>query len=291
MLSTKTLIELIKLADQLTHPEVNRIFSIFNFTPIPFGERNSVMSKTTKIFNELRYCNETKNGPFTNDIQLDFLQYLIDDYFDKRPLYENRAPEYGNTEEFSINFSNAFVSHNRELGHNLKRDGYIVEGRAIKKLLPNEIEEAKTESELFVAINKYNFQVSKGHLNQAILNHSQGNWASANSQFRTFIESLLTEINNFLLPDNQTVTAAQAIKTLAETANPPFLSKYLNEYPSGKDSDSFVYGLWARLHPNGSHPGLSDEDDSSFRYHISIVFANYLMRRLKERKMLSPNKG
>ncbi|MES2836827.1 MAG: hypothetical protein V4667_04850 [Bacteroidota bacterium] len=291
MLSTKTLLELIKLADTLTHPEVNRIVSIFNFTPIPLGEKNTVMSKTTKIFNELRYYPETKKGPFTNDIQLDFLQYIIDDFFDKRPLYESRTKEWDNAHEFSINFNNAFVSHNQELGHNLKRDGYIVEGRAIKKLLPAEIEEAKTESELFIAIDKYNFQVSKGHLNQAILNHSQGNWASANSQFRTFIESILTEINNFLLPGNQTVTAAQAIKTLAETANPPFLSKDLNEYPSDKDSDSFVYGLWTRLHPDGSHPGLSDEDDSSFRYHISIVFANYLLRRLTERKKSTLNTG
>ncbi|MCW3110673.1 MAG: hypothetical protein JWQ09_5179 [Segetibacter sp.] len=286
MLSTKTLLELIKLADKLTHPEINRIVSIFNFTPIPPGEKNTVMSKTTKIFNDLRYYPETKTGPFTNDIQLDFLQYLIDDYFDKRTDYENGLTEY-NPNGPSINFKNAFVVNNKELGNSLKRDGYIVEEKAIKKLLPAEIEEAKTESELFLAIDKYNFQVSKGHLVQAISNHSQGNWASANSQFRTFTESLLTEINNFLLPGNQVTTAAQAIKMLAETANPPFLSKDLNEYPNNKDADSFVYGLWIRLHPDGSHPGLSDEDDSSFRYHISIVFANYLLRRLAERKKVS----
>jgi len=286
MLSTKTLLELIKLADQLTHPEINRIISIFNFTPISIGEKITVMSKTTKIFNDLRYFPEKKEGPFTNDIQIDFLQYIIDDYFDKRTHYENGTREY-NPYGPSIDFANAFVINNRELGNSLKRDGYIVEGKTIKKLLPTEIEEAKTESELVVALNQYNFQVSKGHLTQAISNHSQGNWASANSQFRTFIESLLTAINNFLLPGNQVTTAAQAIKTLAETANPPFLSKDLNEYPGDKDSDSFVYGLWTRLHPDGSHPGLSDEDDSSFRYHISIVFANYLLRRLAERKKAS----
>lgn len=283
MLSTKTLLELIKLADKLTHPEINRIISIFNFTPIPIGEKNTVMSKTTKILSELRYYSENKKGPFNNDIQLDFLQYLIDDYFEKNTHYQDGGVTY-NPQGPSINFNNAFVISNRELGHNLKRDGYIVEGRTIKKLLPSEIQEAKTESELIVALDKYNFKVSKGHLSQAIINHSQGNWASANSQFRTFIESLLTEINNFLLPGNQVTTAAQAIKTLAETATPPFLSKDLNEYPNNKDSDSFVYGFWTRLHPDGSHPGLSDEDDSSFRYHISIVFANYLLRRLAERK-------
>lgn len=286
MLSNKTLLELIKLADKLTHPEINRIVSIFNFTPNPVWEKNTVMSKTTKIFNDLRYYSEKKNGPFSADIQLDFLQYIIDDYFEKRKYYESGTIEY-NSGGPSINFKNAFIINNKELANSLKRDGYIVEEKTIKKLLPEEIVEAKSESELMVALNTWNFSVSKGHLNQAILNHSQGNWASANSQFRAFVESLLIEVNNFLLPGNHAATAAQAIKTLAETVNPPFLSKDLNEYPSKKGSDSFVYGLWTRLHPDGSHPGLSDEDDCSFRYHISIVFANYLLRRLADRKKVS----
>jgi hypothetical protein len=282
MFSTKTLLNLIKITDKLTHSEINRIVSIFSFTPIPLGMRNSVMRKTTEIFNDLRYISDTKSGPFTTNIQVDFLQYLIDDYFDKNSRYKDGLIEY-NSDGTNISLQNAFLLNNNELGNSLKRDGYIVEGKTIKKLLPEEIEEIKTESELIVALKKLKFNISIGHLEQAIDNHSIGNWASANSQFRTFMESLLVEINNFLLPNNKVKTASQAIKTLAETANPPFLSKELNEYPKAKNEDSFIYGLWKRLHPEGSHPGLSNEDDCSFRYHISIVFANYLLRRLANR--------
>jgi hypothetical protein len=282
MLSTITLLELIRLADKLNHAEINRIVSIFSFTPIPPNEKNTVMRKTTEIFNDLRHFPETKTGPFTQNIQLDFLQYLINDYFEKNSRYEDDAIEY-NSRGPNINFKNAFILNNKELGNSLKRDGYIVEWNTIKKLLPEEIEEAKTESELIVALKKLNFHESIGHLKQAIENHSQGNWASANSQFRTFMESLLIEITKFLLPGNQVKTAAQAIKALGETASPPFLSVELNEYPKAKNEASFTYGLWKRLHPDGSHPGLSDEDDCSFRYQISIVFANYLLRRLADR--------
>ena len=288
MLSTKTLLELIKVADKLTHPEINRIVSVFNFTPILPNEKNTVMSKTTKIFNDLRYYPENKQGPFSSNIQIDLIQYLVNDFFDKHLGYEEGREEIyvGGPR---VNFENAFSVSNKEFSNSLKRDGYIISGKTIKKLLPEAITEAESESELMVSLDKYTFSRTKGHLLQGIANHSQSNWASANSQFRTFIESLLTEISNFLLPGNPVTTAAQAIKTLAETVKPPFISKDLNEYPDNKDSDSFVYGLWTRLHPDGSHPGLSDEDDCSFRYHISIVFANYLLRRLSERKMSAPN--
>lgn len=283
MFSTKTLLEITKLLDKCEHAEINRVVSIFNLTPPMLGEKKTVKTKVTRIFNDLRYFYNDKEGPFTDSIQIDLLQYIIDDYFDKRPHYEEGSVEY-NSNGPNVNFENAFVTNNKVVGNCLKRDGYTVNGRTIKKLLPEEIEEFKTESELVKLLSNFKFEVSKSHLEQAISNHSQGNWASANSQFRTFIESLLIEISKDLLPQNSVKTAAQAIKTLAETVSPSFLSKDLNEFPKTKDENSFVYGLWVRLHPEGSHPGLSDEDDSSFRYHISIVFANYLLRRLNERK-------
>lgn len=282
MLSNKTLLELVKITDQMTHPDINRIISFFDFTKLIPGQNNTVKAKGNEILIDLRY-DSNRAGPYSPNIQIDLLQYLIDDFFEKRPHLENGTTEY-NPLGSSINFKNAFILNHKELANCLKRDGYTIEGRIVKKLLPQEIEEAKIESELISTLEKFGFTQTSGHLDQAISNHTQGNWAGANSQFRTFIESILTEINNFILPGNPATTAAHAIKTLAETVNPPFLSKALNEYPVNKDSDSFVYGLWTRLHPDGSHPGLSDEDDSSFRYHISIVFANYLLRRLADRK-------
>lgn len=150
-------------------------------------------------------------------------------------------------------------------------------------MLPEQIVESQVETQLEVSLKTFEFSTAEGHLNQAISNYTQGNWAGANSQFRTFIESLLIAITAKLIPANPVRTASQAINVLSQTVTPPFLSVELNEVSRNRDSNSFVQGLWVRLHPNGSHPGLSDEDDCTFRYHISIVFANYLMNRLTSR--------
>jgi len=46
---------------------------------------------------------------------------------------------------------------------------------------------------------------------------------------------------------------------------------------------AFLQGLWKRLHPQGSHPGLSDEEDSTFRLHLMILTASYYLKRLDSR--------
>jgi len=150
-------------------------------------------------------------------------------------------------------------------------------------MLPNKIEEAKTESELFTLLNKYSFSTTKGHLEQAITIHSQGNWAGANGQFRPFIESLLIDICRIILPNNKCENTNAAINLLSKTANPPFLRSDLNEVENPNCSKPFIEGFWKRLHPEGTHPGLSDEEDSTFRYHITIVVAYYLLKRLSSR--------
>lgn len=42
----------------------------------------------------------------------------------------------------------------------------------------------------------------------------------------------------------------------------------------------FSDGLIARLNPQGSHPGLSDQEDCTFRLHIVIITARLVLRRL-----------
>ena len=151
-------------------------------------------------------------------------------------------------------FSYTFPS----LANSLKRDGYIIKARTIKKLFPEEIEEARTENELFALLRKFNFTITKGHLEQAIQNHSQGNWAGANGKFRPFIESLLMDICKQIAPNNKCDSASSAINILSKTVNPPFLRTELNEVESNNCSKPFIAGLWKRLHPQGTHPGLSE---------------------------------
>lgn len=281
MFSNKTLYELVRIIDKLKTSEIIRIISVFNFTPTPRWEKISAKELVTGIFTDLRYRSSSKEGPFSENLQIDLLQFLIDDFFESGQIVGDKFQDYPGP---YLNVRTAFSETNRGLANCLKRDGYVVVGREIRKLLPEEIQEAKIESELLKNLEIFSFTQSKGHLLQGVSNHSQSNWAAANSQFRSFIESLMIEISNALLPKNEAKTFTQAVTLLSETAGPPFLSMALNEIPDKKDSDSFVFGFWSRLHPDGSHPGLSDEDDSSFRYHVCIVYANYLLRRLANRK-------
>ena len=42
----------------------------------------------------------------------------------------------------------------------------------------------------------------------------------------------------------------------------------------------FGKDLWKLLHANGSHPGLSDQDESRFRLLTLTGYARYLLRRV-----------
>jgi hypothetical protein len=57
----------------------------------------------------------------------------------------------------------------------------------------------------------------------------------------------------------------------------PFLFESLNEWNS--DGKNFIEGVFKRLHPHGSHPGLSDEEDATFRLHLVLIVARLLLRR------------
>ncbi|WP_202800236.1 hypothetical protein [Pontibacter sp. BAB1700] len=144
---------------------------------------------------------------------------------------------------------------------------------------------ANIENELVRMLTKFNFNTAKGHLEQAIENHSIGNWAGANGQFRTYMESLLIEISNKLIPSRTCTNIGDAINWLSNPAilSPVLLHKNLNEVPETGLNFPYVNGLWKRLHPTGSHPGLSDEEDSTFRYHTLIVFTRYLLSRIESR--------
>ena len=39
----------------------------------------------------------------------------------------------------------------------------------------------------------------------------------------------------------------------------------------------------SRSHPSGSHPGLSDEDDCTFRLHLVLLVSRLLLQRLRGR--------
>ena len=157
----------------------------------------------------------------------------------------------------------------------LARDGYTIVDRTIRRTLPVELGLAAAEDETTRLLKTGPFPTSRGHLEQALDAHGRGDWAAANSQIRSFYELLFDEIAIAIDPSLSGPGKGPA--RLSRLAAEGFLRADLNEW-SG-DGKNFVNGLMKRLHPHGSHPGLSDEADSTFRLHIVLLTARWFLAR------------
>lgn len=170
----------------------------------------------------------------------------------------------------------------------LALDGFVVEWAEdwphdprLRAALPAEVDLPVTDDEVHQLLKHFGFTVSLGHLDQAIEAHTRGDWAAANSQTRTFFESLFDQIAAFIDPAAAATAGSSENRRawLATEPRPKFLSKERNEWTN--DGKNYVNGLFKMLHTEGSHPGLSDEDRSTFRLHVVLVTARTFLRRLK----------
>lgn len=163
------------------------------------------------------------------------------------------------------------------LRRSLSQDGFVVTEGELRPELPTDVGLPNAESELARLLDRHDLTTAKGHLDQALKNHAAGNWASANSQIRTFIESLFDELAVKL--DNAAACKRSGLERRTHLANlsPPFFDRALNEW--GDNGVGFINGLMARLHPQGSHPGLSDQEDSTFRLHIVLLVTRFFLAR------------
>ena len=178
-------------------------------------------------------------------------------------------------------FTQAFTQLHRAF----ERNGFTVEGGTLRPTLPLDLPRA--DDEVHCLLDRYGFSTSKTHLDQGITAHSRGDWAAANGQLRTFIESLFDSIaehlaNGATLPQ----TGDPRRQWLAKNTSPPFFRADLNEW-TGKGT-GFVEGLFRRLHPHGAHPGASNEDDSTFRLHLVLLVAHNLLKRIQSNQSVPP---
>ncbi|WP_391349623.1 hypothetical protein [Azospirillum sp. A23] len=160
----------------------------------------------------------------------------------------------------------------------LEQAGFVVADGGLRRVLPADLALPETESELVHLLDRHGLATAKGHLEQAFDAHARGNWASANGQLRTFFDALLDELAVRLDPSAGALGSGQPRRT--KLAAQGFLSSALNEWDDR--GMGFINGLVKRLHPQGAHPGLSDEDDSTFRLHIVLLTAALLLRRFDQ---------
>ena len=165
----------------------------------------------------------------------------------------------------------------------LARDGYVLtwddHGRnpSIRTSLPGEIQLPQTDDEVHQLLKSFGFPTPLGHLDQAIEAHTRGDWAACNSQLRTFLESMFDDIARHVRPQEaaQRPSSENRRALLAEIG---FLATNRSEWT--QDGKNYVNGLFKMLHTEGSHPGLSDEDHSTFRLHVALVTGRTFLRRL-----------
>jgi hypothetical protein len=167
----------------------------------------------------------------------------------------------------------------------LERDGFTVEDGHLRRSLPEVLDLPQADDEVHSLLDRLHFNTPKGHLDQAIAAHVRGDWAAANAQFRPFIESLLDETAEHIAAGTTLPAPGNARRQWLATTIPPFFLKELNEWTG--EGKGFLEGFYKRLHPQGAHPGLSDEEDSTFRLHIVLLVARLLLTRLNQRSSLS----
>jgi hypothetical protein len=161
----------------------------------------------------------------------------------------------------------------------LERAGYLIEDRQLRRTLPQAIDLPAADDEVHALLTKYNFTTPLGHLDQAITAHGRGDWAASNGQIRSSLESLLDEIAYLIIPTApRGPNQGEARRESLANCQPPFLSTDLNEW--GNQGKNLVNGAFKRLHPQGAHPGLSDEEDSTFRLHLVLLLSRLFLRRL-----------
>jgi hypothetical protein len=169
-----------------------------------------------------------------------------------------------------------------DLNRALERDGFTLQDGHLQRALPDNLQLPQAQDEVHALLQRFNFHVARGHLDQAINAHARGEWAGANAQLRAFAENLFDEIAGVLDRGAGLVPARgeQRRRWLSEI-QPPFLVPELNEWLG--PGTGFIQGFYRRLHPQGAHPGLSDEDDSTYRLHLVLLTARLFLRRLRDR--------
>jgi len=110
------------------------------------------------------------------------------------------------------------------------------------------------------------WSTSKLHFRQAATGFAAGDWESANSQLRSFLEDFLPSVARQITGKRASDQAA-AIQALDR--------KFLF---NGKRE--FLKGLWALCNERGPHPGASTQAEATFRLTTVTVTARFILSRL-----------
>lgn len=260
MFSRNTVIELIRAFEFQTHARLDQVALQFGLED--FMGTGGLEKKETSLMKHL-IANPDLTGPGGGNIVLELIEFLFQERCSGQGYLSEQRPH------------EAFP----KLINALKHDGYWVDGLKLKRMLPATLPVTEHEDELTQLLKKHRFTTALGHFQQAVGAHTRADWAATNAQLRSFVEELFDRIADVLSGGASVGLASSHARRESLAKNsPPFFSASLNEWEIASKG-GFVQGFWKRLHPAGSHPGLSDEEDCTFRMHLVIIVARYFIRR------------
>ena len=149
----------------------------------------------------------------------------------------------------------------------------------LRRMLPDDIpglDFREAENEVVALLNQSCFKIAKGHLEQALSAFERGEWSSANGELRNFYENYLNEIAVDL--EYMEGGDSKAKRDYLGQLDPPFLLSEYNEWNENIQKPQYVQGLMNRMHLHGGHPGLSEEEDATFRLQIFLITARLFLR-------------
>lgn len=248
--SRKTILEIVKALNFQTYDEVERFGLEFGLEKVVSG--NYLKEKVTSIAKHLISHPEAL-GPNDAALSVEIIDYAIKHHHGFKSFTESYT----------------------DLAHSLERDGFEITDSGLRRKLPIEFPIVEQEDELISLLKKFGFDTAIGHYHQALAAHGRGEWAAANAQLRTFVEEFFNKTQEIVCPGPYS-SSNDRRAALAKASF--FVSEY-NEYLF--NGTGFVEAFWKRLHPEGSHPGLSKQSDSTFRLHLVILVIHHFITRLE----------
>lgn len=173
MFSNRTVQEIIKTINFRTHNDFDN-FLIYFELPEELSV-DSISKKETTLVNFL-IKNRNLKGPNNSLLSLEIIEYIL--------------------EKESITYSRH--SNIKNLNNALKRDGYEIIEKTVRKVLPEEVPVIEYENRLIEILKRYDFKTAVGHYSQAIASHGRGDWAAANAQFRSFVEDFFEQVHSLI---------------------------------------------------------------------------------------------
>lgn len=261
MFSRKTIIEAFTLAENLkSHAELNNFIFKHGLEDADI----SGVSKTARLTSIAKYLVSKNDEHLTYEV----VSEIIDEEIKRLQRING----------FSYKENLSFDSEHPSLYLLLKQDGFDIENNQLQRLLPNSLNIKGSKEEIFILLDKHGFSTPKGHLEQGIESHEQGQWAAANGQLRTYVESLFDEMAASIYGSLSAAGVdSHARRTALARTNPPLFDTVLNEWVG--NGTGLINGFYKYLHPAGPHPGLSDIEESTFRLHLVILITSHLIRR------------